>query len=131
MAYKRICPREEFLKETSIRFGATKQGALRSIMKNVIMQMDVSRAAASSVKALIKKEFDTCGSVMLSFEKEQEQSRMEFVICRWLNWEKARQKAGSVISRDFSNKVKIAGQERTKRVHWLVDRGGALEAICL
>ena len=130
MAYKRICPREEFLKETSIRFGATKQGALRSIMKNVIMQMDVSRAAASSVKALIKKEFDTCGSVMLSFEKEQEQSRMEFVICRWLNWEKARQKAGSVISRDFSNKVKIAGQERTKRVHWLVDRGGALEAIC-
>ena len=37
MAYKRICPREEFLKETSIRFGATKQGALRSIMKNVIM----------------------------------------------------------------------------------------------
>ena len=30
----------EFLKETSIRFGATKQGALRSIMKNVIMLVD-------------------------------------------------------------------------------------------
>jgi len=130
MAYKkRICPREDFLKGTSIRYGATKYTALRSIMKNVILQIDVSRATAASVKALVKKEFDTCGSVMLSFEKEQEQSRMEFVICRWLDWEKAHQKPGSVISRDFANKVKIAGQERTQRVHWLVDRGGALEAI--
>ena len=130
MAYKkRICPREEFLKGTSIRFGATKYTALRSIMKNVILQIDVSRATAASVKALVKKEFDACGSVMLSFEKEQEQSRMEFVVCRWLDWEKAHQKPGSVISRDFANKVKIAGQERTQQVHWLVDRGGALEAI--
>ena len=95
MAYKkRICPREDFLKGTSIRYGATKYTALRSIMKNVILQIDVSRATAASVKALVKKEFDACGSVMLSFEKEQEQSRMEFVVCRWLDWEKAHQKPG-------------------------------------
>lgn len=128
MAAKRICPREEYLK-SSVHSGANKFYALRKIMLNVILQIDASKTTESAIKDMVKKEFDTCGSVMLSFEKERERERMEFLLCRWLNWEKARQKSCKVLSRDFTGTTKFAGQDKTQRVHWLVDRGSALEAI--
>jgi len=126
MAYKkRNCPREEYLKKT-VPIGSTKHGVLRGIMNRVIMQIDVSKMSVSDVKALIQKEFDTAAG-MLSFEAEKEKERMEFLLCRWLDWEKTN--GGKVLAKDFSHKITFAGQDCPQRVHWLVERGGALEAI--
>lgn len=129
MAYnKRVCPREEYLRG-NIPYGATKHTAMRGIMKRVIMQIDVSRTTNSEVKALIKKEFDAVNGIMLSFESEREQERMVFMICRWLDWEKTHLKSCKVLSKNFLQKITIAGQDKTQGVHWLVDRGRTLEAI--
>lgn len=130
MAYgkKRSCPREAYLKG-SLPFGATKHSALKGIMKRVIMQTDPSKTTEKDIKALVNQEFSSANATMLSFEREQEQSRMEFLLCRWLNWEKSHLSSSKILSRNFSSKIVFAGDNKTQRVHWLADRGGALEAV--
>lgn len=130
MAYgkKRSCPREAYLKG-SLPFGATKHSALKGIMKRVIMQTDPGETTAKDIKTLVGQEFASAGAVMLSFEREQEQSRMELLLCRWLDWEKSHLSSSKVLSRDFSSNIVFASDNKTQLVHWLVDRGDALEAI--
>lgn len=128
MLKMRVCPREEYLKEFVPR-GTNKHSALRAIMKRVIMQIDPIKTTHKDVKILVQKEFDTVSNSMLTFEATQEMDRMDRLICRWLDREKKYANSSKVLAKNFSSEITLAGVNKTQRVHWLVDRGNALEAI--
>lgn len=129
MAKSRICPREAYLK-TTIPFGATKYSSLRHIMLRVIEQVNLSSTTDADIDKYVRDEFANFGAAtMLSFEATEEESRMAFVIKRWMHREQLLAKSSTICSQFFTSKITIAGTDKMQRVHWLVDRGGTMEAI--
>lgn len=126
---KRVCPRERFVKK-NFSSGATKFGQLRRILKHVVIKVTPKVTSAQMLEQLLKDEFDSlAGNVMLPFEAEREQRRMLFLLTRWLNYENQMWNS-TVVARGFSSEFQFAGQTESRSIHWLVDRGDCLEAIC-
>jgi len=126
---RRECPREAFVKAT-LPTGLTKHVVLRSIMKHVIMKVDLANTTVKDIKTLTTDEFAATPNLcMLPFEAEDEALRMGHLLARWLEYERRQLPKGTVLAKDFSNDFPFAGKTTSCTVHLLVDRGQALEAI--
>lgn len=125
---KRVCPREAFVKNT-FSSGVTKHGALRGILKRVAIKVNPQTTTPAMLEMLLKDEFAAINSgVMLPFEADEELERMLFLMKRWLAFEK-QLPTSTVLATNFKNEFPFAGGDKSKTVHWLVDRGNCLEAI--
>lgn len=125
---KRLCPREAFVK-ASLSSGASKHVMLRAVLKRVAVRIDPKAVTDTGLAQMLIDEFAKIpSSVMLTFEAEEERIRMEYLMLRWLAFER-RLLRTSILARDFSNEFTFAGEVKSKTVHWLADRGDCYEAI--
>ena len=123
----RNCPRELYL-QSALPCGQTKAALLRHALKHVVSRIDPAITSDRNLEQMLSQEFDALPSgAMLPFEMEEEQTRMAFVLERWLAYE--RPGKGNVVSRDYSSTMAFAGEQIPVSGQLLVDRGRALESI--
>lgn len=126
---RRECPREAFVKNR-IPSGLTKHAVLRSVMKHVLMQVDLDKTSVAGIKQLVLDEFQARPSLcMLPFEAEDEAKRMGILMARWLKFEQGQRTKSVVLAKDFANTFPFAGDQKSCTVHMLIDRGAEIEAI--
>lgn len=126
---KRDCPRESFLERT-LSSGQTKDLSLRAIMEHVVIKLDPLTATLPIISSLVADEFAAQPKLcMFPFEAESEEKRMTTLISRWATFEAQQPTPGKTLAKDFTSTITFAGNEETKSVHLLVDRGTGIEAI--
>lgn len=123
----KICPRKAFLSEY-VPTSMIKASVLRSIMKEVLGKVRFGVTRPKTVTALIKKGFADHQTGMFGFEAEGEFERMDFLIQRYMNFERDTMHH-EVLAQDLTVEVTFCGAKRSVSIHKLVDRGNGLEAI--
>ena len=119
------CPRKAFL-HTAVAAGVIKASILRSIMKDVLMSSPFS-ISEKDLKQKVHDAFVAKGDRLLPFEAEAEESRMDLLLWRYLEFE--RHQTHTVLAENFTEKIKVLGAEHSVSAHRLIDRGTALECI--
>lgn len=120
-----VCPRKASLHQ-ALASGVIKASILRGIAKEVLLNTPIS-ASEATLRKTVKKIFADKSGKLIDFEAEAEEQRMETLLWRYLEFEKIQ--TCKIVAQDFSNKVKVMGEEHTISAHRLIDRGGSLECI--
>ena len=119
------CPRKAFLHK-NLASGIIKASILRSIAKDVLLSSPLTIGEAA-LKKKVQDAFDAKSGKLLDFEAEAERTRMNVLLWRYLEFERAQKH--TILAEDFTNKVKVMGEEHTVSAHRLIDRGTAIECI--
>lgn len=117
------CPRRAALASNSSNH---KVGTLRSICKEVLLNMDFSMRP-KEVEKLVKDTFKGKSHTMLPFEERGEITRMTDCILSYLRFENSHK--GTVLSKDFVHEVPFGTKKKNASAHILIDRGDCLECI--